>query len=68
MSKDIGPGGGRVMGPALWAVLSCYVDERTLKALEARSRESGRSVEELAEAAIADAAIRSEPPSDRRPS
>lgn len=40
--------------------LSCYVDERTLEALRAFARETGRSVEDLAEAAISEAALKSE--------
>ncbi len=38
-------------------VLSCYVDDRTLEILEREARERGRTVEDLAEAAIAEAAI-----------
>lgn len=41
-------------------VLHCYVDERTLDLLRAYARETGRSVEELAEAAISDAAVASQ--------
>lgn len=42
--------------------LRCYVDDRTLAILTEYGQRSGRSVEELAEAAISDAAIRSLPP------
>lgn len=41
-------------------VLSCYVDERTHDALAEVSRNTGRSVEDLAEAAISEAALASE--------
>lgn len=41
-------------------ILQCYVDDRSMAALEAASRASGRPVVELAEAAIAEAAIASE--------
>ncbi|EHM01186.1 hypothetical protein HMPREF9946_02190 [Acetobacteraceae bacterium AT-5844] len=37
-------------------VLSCYVDENTLAELHATSAETGRTVEDLAEGAIASAA------------
>lgn len=49
------------------AILRCYVDDRTLHILERESRVSGRSIEELAEAAIADTAIRALPPHLRMP-
>lgn len=38
-------------------ILHCYVDDETLKILEAESALSGRRIDELAEAAIANAAI-----------
>ncbi|UPJ43911.1 hypothetical protein IVB40_07530 [Bradyrhizobium sp. 40] len=38
-------------------ILECYVDEATMEQLEAASVELGRKVDELAEAAIAEAAI-----------
>lgn len=38
-------------------VLNCYVDDDTLKWLEKASAETGRQIAELAEAAIANAAI-----------
>lgn len=41
-------------------VLRCYVDDRTLATLERISALSGRSVEDLAEAAIAEEAIRAQ--------
>ncbi|HZV85893.1 MAG TPA: hypothetical protein VFF48_12985 [Brevundimonas sp.] len=41
-------------------VLSCYVDERTHDALTEASRNTGRTVEDLAEAAISEAALASE--------
>ena len=39
-------------------VLRCYVDDETMAKLEYFSRQDGRSVEELAEAAISDNASR----------
>lgn len=41
-------------------VLTCYVDERTFGALAEASRNTGRTVEDLAEAAISEAALASE--------
>lgn len=41
-------------------ILCCYVDDRTFRILEKESRISGRKIEELAEAAISDAALRSD--------
>lgn len=38
-------------------ILSCYVDDRTLAILKAVSEDTGRTVEDLAESAIAEAAI-----------
>lgn len=38
-------------------VLTCYVDDETLRWLERASIETGRKIEELAEAAIWNAAI-----------
>lgn len=38
-------------------ILQCYVDDDTLLSLRVASAETGRKVEELAEAAIANAAI-----------
>lgn len=38
-------------------ILRCYVDEETLTWLRRASNETGRTLEELAEAAIANAAI-----------
>ena len=38
------------------AILTCYVDEETLKTLTEVSEETGRSIEDLAEAAIAESA------------
>ena len=43
-------------------ILRCYVDERTLAILTEYGQRNGRTVEELAESAISDAAIRSLPP------
>jgi len=37
-------------------ILSCYIDERTEAILRRQSAETGRSIEDLAEAAIANAA------------
>lgn len=37
-------------------ILSCHVDERTLAILQLTSRTTGRTVEDLAEAAISEAA------------
>lgn len=48
-------------------ILSCYVDQRTLMALERVSAETGRGIEELAEAAISDAASKVSPPSPSTP-
>lgn len=42
-------------------VLRCYVDERTYDILRRFSAGDGRTVEQLAEDAIAEAALRSEP-------
>lgn len=39
------------------SVLRCYVDDETLRYLEMASAETGRSIEQLAEAAIENAAI-----------
>lgn len=41
-------------------VLNCFVDDRTHDALVEFSRNTGRSVEDLAEAAISEAALASE--------
>jgi hypothetical protein len=38
-------------------VISCYVDDETLRVLRLASEDTGRKVEELAEAAIEGAAI-----------
>ena len=38
-------------------ILQCYIDDRTRQVLERVSRETGRSIEELAEAAIETAAM-----------
>lgn len=38
-------------------ILSCYVDDRTHDALIETSRNSGRTIEDLAEAAISEAAL-----------
>jgi hypothetical protein len=38
-------------------IIQCYVDEETLRNLEKASADLGRKVDELAEAAIANAAI-----------
>lgn len=43
-------------------ILNCYIDERTRHILERVSAATGRSVEELAESAIAEAALREAPP------
>lgn len=42
-------------------VLSCWVDDRTMAILQRESAASGRSVEQLAEAAIESEAIKSLP-------
>lgn len=42
-------------------ILSCYVDDRTLEILRRESVVSGRTIEQLAEAAIESEAIRSLP-------
>lgn len=39
-------------------IIKVYVDDRTLATLERVSAESGRSIEDLAEAAISEAACR----------
>lgn len=39
-------------------ILSCYVDDDTLRRLQIVSAETGREIEELAEAAIAETAIK----------
>ena len=41
-------------------MLNCYIDDRTLAALERFSIETGRSITDLAEAAISNAAIDAE--------
>lgn len=41
-------------------ILTCHVDERTHAILEAFSQRTGRAVEDLAEAAISDAAIKAD--------
>ncbi|SEM88456.1 Ribbon-helix-helix protein, copG family [Sphingomonas gellani] len=46
------------------AILNVYVDADTMKRLKRASREENRSVEDLAEAAIAEAALNSD--RDRR--
>jgi hypothetical protein len=46
------------------AILRVYVDDRTLSQLRRVSEETGRTVEDLAEAAISEAALRSERPRD----
>lgn len=47
--------------------LSVYANDRTMRALETASRELGRTVEDLAEAATAEAALKYEPPSPSTP-
>lgn len=42
--------------------LTCYVDDRTFSILVEYGQRHGRKTEELAEAAIADAALRTLPP------
>jgi hypothetical protein len=42
------------------AILHCYVDARTLAILERESAARGRSLEDLAETAIAEAALAAE--------
>lgn len=39
------------------SILHCYVDDETLATLELVSAETGRRIEELAEAAISEAAV-----------
>ncbi|TWI05134.1 hypothetical protein IQ17_03299 [Bradyrhizobium daqingense] len=39
-------------------VIRCYVDDETMRILEAASTDLGREVDQLAEAAISEAAIR----------
>ena len=39
------------------AILRVYVDDRTMAALKKISEETGRDVEQLAEAAVSDAAL-----------
>ena len=39
-------------------VIRCYVDDDTMRILEAASADLGREVDQLAEAAISEAAIR----------
>lgn len=39
------------------AVLRCFVDDETMKWLEKASAETGRNIEQLAEAAIENAAV-----------
>lgn len=55
--REMLPGGG--------AMLLCYVDDRTLSILTEYSQRTGRTVENLAEAAISDEAIRSVHPTAR---
>lgn len=43
-------------------ILRCYVDDRTLAILQEYGERRGQTVENLAEAAISDAALRSLPP------
>lgn len=38
-------------------IISCYIDDRTAGILGRESAETGRSIEDLAEAAIAEAAL-----------
>lgn len=40
-------------------MLNCYVDDRTYETLKEEAEASGRTIEQLAEAAIEEAAIRS---------
>jgi hypothetical protein len=42
--------------------LSCYVDHKTLAILHKVAAETGRAVDELAEAAISEAALKSQQP------
>lgn len=46
-------------------LLHCYVDDATLEILRRVSAETGREIEELAESAIAEAAIASQRPVNR---
>lgn len=46
-------------------ILQCHVDDRTLALLEKFARESGRTIEELAEAAISEAAIQTVRPGEQ---
>jgi hypothetical protein len=39
------------------AILSVYVDDRTLEILKSKSDELGRTIEDLAECAVAEAAL-----------
>lgn len=48
-------------------VIQCYVDERTLAILTREAHDRGRTVEELAESAIAEAAIESGRPTTCSP-
>lgn len=43
-------------------ILACYVDDTTYHVLQRVSSVTGRSVEDLAESAIAEAALRELPP------
>lgn len=54
-----------VLGGGVAVILQIYVDDETQRRLEAVARESGRTVEDLAESAVAEAALDSE---RRRPS
>lgn len=47
-------------------ILSVYVDDRTLDILQEYAARSGRKVEELAECAVSEAALRSLPPTPNR--
>lgn len=58
---------GAQEGEAAMTIIHCYVDERTMEVLERESRVRGRTVEDLAEAAIAEAALQCLPPHLRKP-
>lgn len=47
------------------AILNCYVDDRTMDVLREVASRTGRTVNDLAEAAISDAAVQAIPPQNR---
>lgn len=48
-------------------ILQCYVDDRTMAILKEYGERNGRTVEDLAECAIAETALHAIPPQARTP-